>query len=126
MFWSILTWSGRTLSSATTPSQSGPGSEGNEGILSIPQSSSTTGTPPSDCVVSYPGHSLGGYPSAEMQSVYSTAPAVRASKEYLKPYNYMQIICSKNSNTLCSFNNNLLLNGVRVSSMGQIYLLENY
>ena len=43
----------------------------------IPQSSSIAGTSPSDCLVSYPGHSLGGgsYSSAEKQSVYSTAPA---------------------------------------------------
>ena len=56
--------------------QSGPGSDGNEGVLRIPQSSSIAGTSPSDCLVSYPGHSLGSsYPSAEVQSVYSTAPA---------------------------------------------------
>ena len=40
--------------------QSGPGSNGNEGVLRIPQSSSTAGISPSDCSVSYPGHSLGG------------------------------------------------------------------
>ena len=40
--------------------QSGPGSDGNEGVLHIPQSSSTAGTSPSDCLVSYSGHSLGG------------------------------------------------------------------
>ena len=35
-----------------------------------------TGATPSDCLVSYPEHSLGElYLSAEMQSVYSTAPA---------------------------------------------------
>ena len=50
----------RTLSGATTPGQSGPGSNGNEGVLHIPQSSSIAGTSPSDCLVSYPGHSLGG------------------------------------------------------------------
>ena len=67
----------RTLSGATTPGQSGPGSNGNEGALRIPQSSSITGTSTSDCLVSYPRHSLGqrSYPSAEMQLVYSTAPA---------------------------------------------------
>ena len=67
----------RALSGATTPSQSELGSDGNEGVLRIPQSSSTAGTPPSDCLVSYAGHSLGGgsYPSAEKQSVYSIAPA---------------------------------------------------
>ena len=70
------------LSGATTPGQSGPGSDGNEGVLRIPQSSSTAGTSPSDCLVSYPGHSLGrgSYPSAEVQSVYSTAPANWANK----------------------------------------------
>ena len=66
----------RALSGATTPGQSGPGSDGNEGVLRIPQSSSTVGTSPSDSLVSYPGHSLwgGSYPSAEVQSVYSTPP----------------------------------------------------
>ena len=49
-----------TLLRATTPSPSGPGSDGNEGVLYIPQSSSITGTSPSDCSVSYLGHSLGG------------------------------------------------------------------
>ena len=33
--------------------------DGNEGVLCIPQSSSITGTSPSDCLVSYAGHSLG-------------------------------------------------------------------
>ena len=44
------------LSSAPTLSQSWPGSDGNEGVLCIPQSFSITGTSPSDCSVSYPGH----------------------------------------------------------------------
>ena len=66
----------KTLSDATTLGQSGLGSNGNEGVLYIPQSSSITWTSPSDCLVSYPGPSLRrSYPSAEMQSVYSTAPA---------------------------------------------------
>ena len=47
------------LSGASTPGQSGPGRNGNEGVLHIPQSSSITGTSPSDCLVSYPGHLLG-------------------------------------------------------------------
>ena len=52
--------------------QSGPGSNGNKGVLHIPQSSSITGTSPSDCLVSYSEHSLGEYhSSANMQSVYS-------------------------------------------------------
>ena len=56
---------------------SGPGSNGNDGVLCIPQSLSITGTSPLDCLVSYTGHSFVGesYPSAEVQSVYATAPA---------------------------------------------------
>ena len=62
----------KTLSGATTPSQSGPGSNGNKGVLCIPQSSSITEASPSDCLVSYPGHLLGeSYSSAEMQLMYS-------------------------------------------------------
>ena len=59
------------------PGQSGLRSNDNEGVLRISQSSSITGTSPSDCLVSYPEHSLGGgsYPSAEVHSVYFTAPA---------------------------------------------------
>ena len=66
----------RTLSVATTPGQSGPGSNGNERILCIFQNYSISGVSTSDCFVSYPELSLGqSYPSAEMQSVYSAAPA---------------------------------------------------
>ena len=53
----------RALSGATIPGQSRSGSKGNEGLLRIPQSFSITGTSPSDCLLSYPGHSLvGSYP----------------------------------------------------------------
>ena len=48
----------RTLSGATSPGQSGPGSDGNR-VIRILQSSSTTGVSPSDCFVSNPGHSFG-------------------------------------------------------------------
>ena len=66
----------RSLSGATTLGQSGPGSNGIDGVLHIPQSSSITEASPSDCSVSYPGHSLGkSCFSAEMQSVYSATPA---------------------------------------------------
>ena len=56
------------LSGATTLGQSGPGSDGNEVVPCISQSSSIIWTSPADCLVSYPGHSLGGgsYPSAEV------------------------------------------------------------
>ena len=64
------------LLGASSLGQSGPGSKGNEGVLRIPQGSSITGTSPLDCLVPYPGHSLrDSYPSAETQSVYSSASA---------------------------------------------------
>ena len=66
----------RVLSGATIPGQSGPGSNGNEGVLRIPQSSSITGTSPSDCLVSYQDTHWGeSYPSAAVQSVYFTSSA---------------------------------------------------
>ena len=66
----------RTLSGNTIPGQSRPENNGNEGVHCIRQNSSITETSPSDCLVSYPGHSLReSYSSAQMQSVYSTAPA---------------------------------------------------
>ncbi len=55
----------------------------NEDGLGLPQSSRITGASPLDCFVSYQGQSLREYTdcisaegySAEMQSVYSAAPA---------------------------------------------------
>ena len=82
----------RTLSGATSLSQSGPGSDANKEELGISQSSSINGASPSDCLVSYPGHTLGGvgdtYSSAEMQLVYSTAPGNWATE--LKTHCWMQ------------------------------------
>ena len=43
----------RILTDAFTPGQSGPGSDRNERILRIPQSSSITGASPSDFFVPY-------------------------------------------------------------------------
>ena len=65
------------LSGATTPGQSEPGSNGSDGVLCIFQCSSITGAVPSDCLVFNPGHLLKevSYSSAEIQSVYSSAPA---------------------------------------------------
>ena len=47
----------RALSGASTLVQNGPGNDSNEGVLHIAQSSSITGTLPSDCSVLYTGHS---------------------------------------------------------------------
>ena len=52
----------RIQSGATTPVQSKPGSDGIEGVLRIPQSSRIARTSPSDCLVSYTGHSCGVIP----------------------------------------------------------------
>ena len=49
----------QTLSGATTPSQSRPGSDGIEEVLRIPQNFNITGTSQSDCLVSHPGLLLG-------------------------------------------------------------------
>ena len=57
----------------------------------FPQSSSITETSPSDCLVSYPGYSLGGgsYLSAQMQSMYSTAPSDWATGYSLREGSYL-------------------------------------
>ena len=68
--WSI----DRILSGATNIGQSGPGSDGNEEALHIPQSSSVTWISLSDCFLSirlYQLLEVWSYHSAEMQSMYS-------------------------------------------------------
>ena len=86
------------LSGATTLGQIGPGSDGNEGVFRIPQSSSITETSQSDCLVSKTGHSLveGSYPSAELQSVYSTAPGHWT----ITKRNGGSKLCTKNKNNM--------------------------
>ena len=62
----------RALSDATNPGLMGSGINGNEGLFHIPEISKI-GASPSNCSMSYPGHSLGEtFPSGEIQSVYST------------------------------------------------------
>ena len=66
----------------TTPDQSWIVNDDNEEVLYIPQSSKT-GASPSDCLVSYTGHSwgVGGLSLfIEMQSVCSTSPVHWAGK----------------------------------------------
>ena len=98
------------LSSATTPGQSGPGSDDNEGVLHIPQSSSITGTSPSVCFVLYPGHSLrgGSYPLQRSswcilqpqptgakisQAVKTHKTSVEWRKEYELVLKYKKALC---------------------------------
>ena len=73
--------------------QSGLGSDGNEGVLRIPKSSSITGASPSNWLMLYPGYLFGrrSYSSAEMQSMYSTAPSDWAMQwKGLEPNHQMQ------------------------------------
>ena len=89
---------------ATTPGQSGPGSDGNKDVFCIPQSSSIAGTSPSDCWVSYLGHSLVGVLPLYRETVgvfYSPSrlgKGCHAEWEYFSPF----VIHS----------NNLLLQGI--------------
>ena len=78
----------KTLSVATTPGQSGPGSNGKEGILNISQSSKA-GASPTASLMKSSGHWWrgGAYPSAEIQLVYSTVP-VDWADNYMSSYNY--------------------------------------
>ena len=55
------------------PDPIGTGSDGNEGVLCIPQSSSITKVSSSDCLLSYPGYTF--YSSAGIQLVYSAGSA---------------------------------------------------
>ena len=75
--------------------QSGPKSNRNEGVICLLQSSSITGVSPSDYLVSYPRHSLKeSYSSAEIQSVYSVAPADLARGIQVNVNSYMNIFLS--------------------------------
>ena len=58
----------RIVSNSTALGQSGPGSDGNEKVIRIPQSSSITGTSASYCSVSYQEHSFGVFTSLQGSS----------------------------------------------------------
>ena len=83
-----------TLTGTTTPGQSKPGSNGNEEVLYIPQSSRTK-VSLSYVLVSYLEHKLAvgvvSYPTAEMWLAYSTAPPNWAKLE-LNNSLFMQLL----------------------------------
>ena len=82
----------KNLSGANNLCKSGPGSYGNERILRISQRSRITETSSSVFFESYLGHSLGDfYPSAEKQSVYSSAQSTGHSKYFNSNYIYIYI-----------------------------------
>ena len=86
----------RTLSGATTPGQSGPGSEGNEGLLHITQKTSITGTSPSDYLASHLGHSLegGGLPLCrDAKSISGRADkALEINNNYIRKKKILKMI----------------------------------
>ena len=54
------------LSGTTSSGQRGPKTDGNDGVVPIPQSSKNTGVSQSNCLMSYTGRSFGKFlPSAE-------------------------------------------------------------
>ena len=85
----------RTLSGAITLGQSGPGSDDNEKVHLIPQSSSITGISPSDCFVSYPGHSFffggGGLTPQQRCSRCILQPQPTGQAIYIYIYIYIYI-----------------------------------
>ena len=103
--------------------QSGPGNNGNERVPCIPKSSSITGTSLSDCLVSYPEHSLGGsYSSSKMQSVFLQPQLIGPIKFktlafetvidriYIYIYIYIYMKFKSEHNSLTS-RHNIILNG---------------
>ena len=97
----------RILLVATTPGQSGVGSDGNEGELCISQGSSINGASPWDCLLSDLRHSLGkSYPSAEMQSVYSTVPTNWAVRRHKTSHEMILIMKSASTQEVVLKSNN--------------------
>ena len=76
----------RTLTGTPTPGQSGPGSNGSKKVLRIPQSSSIAGTSPSDCLVSYLGHSLWGFLPLCRQAIGVFCSSTRLAPAYNEYY----------------------------------------
>ena len=72
----------RALSGATTSGQSGPGSNGNEGVLCILQHCSITGTSLSDCLVSYLGYSFVGLTSLQRSSWCILQPQLTGQERF--------------------------------------------
>ena len=85
----------KTQSGATTPGQSGSGSDGNEGVLHISQRSQT-GASPSGSLETYLGNSLGGCltPLQRCSQCILQPPADWARKLFSTPlYIYIYIYC---------------------------------
>ena len=78
-----------TLQDATTLGQSGPGSDGNDGVVCVPYNSSITGASPSDCSMSHPGLSLGvGVLSLSRRAIFEFYRLSRLGFIYIYIYIY--------------------------------------
>ena len=112
----------RILSGATTPGHSGPGGDGNEGVLFIPQSFRVTGVSTSDCLVSYLRYSLWRFlPSLQRYSrciqqpqqtgQYIICRHLSVDKDYLISYDYfINVDFPSTHTTLCPNNTNQMNN----------------
>ena len=132
----------RTLSGVTTLGQNEPESNGTEGVLRISQSSRITGVSPSDCLVSYPGHSLRDfYLSAEMQSGLSSPKLTGQYQHgykfqiqgcinpmYVSPFNVLQLFFRQWKFWITSFNGMSIRPGffyaLRLEK--RVYILHSY
>ena len=88
----------RTLSGATTLGQNGFVSKGNEGALHIFQYSSITAASPSDCLMSYPGHTLGRVLLLCSDAVglfYSAPPTADGTPSWLLAEEYADCISAE-------------------------------
>ena len=85
----------KIISGAITPGQSVPGSDGNEGVLRIPQSSSITGASPSDCLVSCPGDTLVLLLCRAIVGVFYTSSRLGLYKDDSALNNQQGLICRK-------------------------------
>ena len=79
------------LSGATTMGHIRPGSDGNDGVLRIPQSFSITGTSPSDCLV---WHSFGGLTPLERCSRCIQQPQPTGQCKYMSLEYICKYMCS--------------------------------
>ena len=92
----------RTLSGAASPSQSGLGNDGNEGVLRIPQSYKFTWTSPLDYLVSYIRTLFEGGHSCTVGVFYSPSRLSNVEQgTYIYIYIYIYILCWAKSVSSC-------------------------
>ena len=115
----------RTLSGSNTPGQSRLGSDGKERALRIPQSSSITGALPYDCLLSYPGYSLGGPTPPQRCNRFILQPQLTGQFYILFLFVFL-FFDRRNSKILCMiFFGKLILRRVLWPGLGYSFLFQN-